>query len=115
MATQILVPGITALESSSFTLADGQATNLFMIGADNNTAPYASYIEVQVQGSGSGWATCFAMVNPSAPDARAAAFDASSLRTIVSVPSGATARIEGPGIFRVKRSVCLNSVGVERA
>ena len=115
MATVLLPIGTIDAVSSPFTLANGEVANLFLVGVGGETPAFGSYAQIQIQGSDSQWATCFVLAIPSAPNARAAAFSANALKMMAGIPNSATARIEGPGSFRVKRTADTSTVGVERA
>ena len=94
MATTILAAGTTAATSSDVTLAVGEAVTLFLTGAGAGTAPAGAACDIEFKRSDATYTQAYRMAWTGRKQ---------------------TARFDGPVTFRIKRPVCAQAVGVDRA
>lgn len=95
MATELLSPDITEVDSANVTVADGARATLFLTGPAAQGASMTGAIAVQMQAANAGWSNVYWM-------------DAAHR----------TARIDGPATFRLRRFArdkLSLALGVDRA
>jgi hypothetical protein len=90
MATELIALGVTAVASADITLAAGESAHIHLRGSAPPAVPPCT-VSIDIKGADNSYTEIYRLTE----------FDSARV-------------IDAPGVYRVRRSVCTQNVGIDR-